>query len=445
MRGYKFSTLLLVGIACFFLLSCHKERIDQPIQENIQLTEIKAWSEWYQKTLSGAPKMMINRAEKAFIDGRFYVRVPLEGSTGMIYFGKDNSLQAEFIRVVPQKSPVKYPFTGMYELIDLNKFTYTRLNFSNGVLGKPLKGRILNSADNGQLLNSWFSQLLWCLAHYIIAVPAKDEFGDWTNCWSLSGGGSQNQELEPGGESGGPAPPINWASFFMTINPSTSGPDLLPSIGGSGGTWTLYTPPAYIPPTSQQDPWSSINGLVGNTDLENNASFEDLYYIIYKFPINSQYADQYPRFYNLVKNIYSKALQTPKILDALKSYSHMTDKQLYAALKWNSGPTVEIKDINTNYSGPHRYGYFNAKESRNTINMEMSDVVNYETAALSSTQEEAWMFLLMVTLLHETVHYGNNQVGFIEKYEFGDGWEIAVFGEKIDDYNVAVKFVLQKQ
>lgn len=122
----------------------------------------------------------------------------------------------------------------------------------------------------------------------------------------------------------------------------------------------------------------------------------------------------------------------------------MTDKQLYAALKWNSGPTVTIKDINTNYPGPHRYGYFIAKEDKKMINIEVSDVTSYENATPSSSQEEAWLFLLMVTLLHETVHYGNAQVGFIEKYEFGSGWEVCVYGERIDDYNTAVKFVLQK-
>ncbi|MES2004221.1 MAG: hypothetical protein V4450_06855 [Bacteroidota bacterium] len=184
----------------------------------------------------------------------------------------------------------------------------------------------------------------------------------------------------------------------------------------------------------------------GNAIIDDlNVDFSQLISILFKFPMDSDYESKYPKFYSLVKNIYSTALTNPRILDGLKSYSHMSNAELYSALKWGSGPTVKASDINTNYNGPHRFGYFNGAESKTIINIEIADILQFELSAANSSQNAAWQFLLMVALLHETVHFGNTQVGFIEKYEFGDGWEVYVYGERIDNYEVANKIIIQKQ
>lgn len=174
----------------------------------------------------------------------------------MVYFGKIKNLEAVFIRLNPIKQPISYPFTGDYEIIDLNKFSYTRLTYINGMAGQIYKSLSKDVAvKDGSLsvqTNSWFSQFLYCLSQYIVAVPAKIN-GEWTGCWVLGGGSGENEELQPeGGDSGGGGTSsIDWPSFLVGINPPLTGPDPIPQVWN--GTWIPVTPPAYVPPADFYD------------------------------------------------------------------------------------------------------------------------------------------------------------------------------------------------
>ncbi|MDP1762504.1 MAG: hypothetical protein Q8L07_01370 [Sediminibacterium sp.] len=154
------------------------------------MSEISEWGKWYEKAIPNAPKLLIAKAEKTFFKNRFYVRVPIKGSKGMVYFGKSQSLEAVFIRINPDNGIVSYPFTGNYEFIDLNKFTYKQITFNNGKIGQVFQNLMIDkgSISGAQTVktNSWFSQLLHCIGQYILAVPAKIN-GEWSGCWVLRG------------------------------------------------------------------------------------------------------------------------------------------------------------------------------------------------------------------------------------------------------------------
>ncbi|MDP1811196.1 MAG: hypothetical protein Q8K66_07280 [Sediminibacterium sp.] len=184
----------------------------------------------------------------------------------MVYFGKSQSLEAVFIRINPDNGIVSYPFTGNYEFIDLNKFTYKQITFNNGKIGQVFQNLMIDkgSISGAQTVktNSWFSQLLHCIGQYILAVPAKIN-GEWSGCWVLGSQG-QDQEFETMGEgTGGNTLPIDWASFLININPPVTGPDPIPT--GGTGVWALYTPPAYVPPIDPSTFW--IGSFLQGDDL----------------------------------------------------------------------------------------------------------------------------------------------------------------------------------
>lgn len=120
----------LVGMIIFHITGCSSTVSDQrPNQdETIQLSEIKQWGKWYENIFPSAPKLLTNKAEKTFYKNQFYVRVPLAGSSGMIYFGKRQSLESVFIHTNRDNRIISYPFSSNYEFIDPNKFTYRRTN-----------------------------------------------------------------------------------------------------------------------------------------------------------------------------------------------------------------------------------------------------------------------------------------------------------------------------
>jgi hypothetical protein len=150
----------------------------------------------------------------------------------------------------------------------------------------------------------------------------------------------------------------------------------------------------------------------------------------FRFPKDSNYATKYPKTYNLVKKLYDNSLNIPGILDCLKSYSHMTNQELFDALTFGKGPVIKISDINSNHIGPTRYGFFNASDP-NTINLDSKIVTDYENGV--GLSEKSLSFFLALTILHETVHYGNTVAQFNEGIsDFGDGFEICAYGLNFD-------------
>jgi len=152
----------------------------------------------------------------------------------------------------------------------------------------------------------------------------------------------------------------------------------------------------------------------------------------YQFPLKSDYIIKYPKFAELIKNIYLNSLKNSAILDLLMSYSHMTSIQIFNVMKFNQGPTIVIEDINAPpYNGRTRYAYFNSNQP-DVIHIDLKTVTNFENTT-NYKQNQAYTLFLVATILHETVHYGNNLNNFNEgRYDFGDGFEIDAYGSIIE-------------
>lgn len=423
------------------------------------MSEIAEWNKWYQKTIPDAPELIISQAEKTFFQNQFYLRVPVAGSTGMVYFGKVKNLEVVFIRLNPIKQPISYPFTGDYEIIDLNKFSYTRLTYINGMAGQIYKSLSKDVAvKDGSLsvqTNSWFSQFLYCLSHYIVAVPAKIN-GEWTGCWVVGGGSSENEVLQPeGGDwGGGGTSSIDWTSFLVSINPSLTGPDPIPQAGN--GTWVPYTPPAYTPPPSAcSEPYDYLSGVQTiplyydfSNEIpffwtytgDNNETFTDPdpnENPDFQFMPNDNYETIYPRFTEMVKNLKTFVVNNPSVLSALQMWSGLSKQYILNHLTYGQGVIIKIEEM------AGRFGFYNRTNGVSTIHLNAGEVRDLETTQLASTKQ-ALSFLLAVTILHEFCHYGTAASNKSEGvFEFGNLFEKKVFNVIVTDNNagdVVIKF-----
>lgn len=93
-----------------FIISCRKSNIDPITHSSLSIAtnnvkkpsfefkEVRQWGEWYSRNIQNAPTLLFEKAESAVFKGQYFMRIPLEGSAGMIYFTKTNSLHAMFIR-----------------------------------------------------------------------------------------------------------------------------------------------------------------------------------------------------------------------------------------------------------------------------------------------------------------------------------------------------------
>jgi hypothetical protein len=123
----------------------------------------------------------------------------------------------------------------------------------------------------------------------------------------------------------------------------------------------------------------------------------------------------------------------------LNEYSHLSREKLLATLKFGKGPKISIYDLrargdlSSNVLG-HCVcpGY-----PFPTIEIQDSFVRGLESANLESTKQ-ATAFLLAVTLLHETIHYGNAFLGIQEPGEtWAYSFEEEAFGAKITKRNAS--------
>jgi len=132
---------LLMPLLCAMLIgtnSCRKtsnEQIALPsFKENILMGEITKWGDNMNNSFAKPVKFRYDKAQKTFFNNNFYIRVPVDSSTGYFYFIKTQErLQPLFIR---------YHASGILddgwaEFIDFDsKKFYKVLTYSNG---RPVK------------------------------------------------------------------------------------------------------------------------------------------------------------------------------------------------------------------------------------------------------------------------------------------------------------------
>jgi RHS repeat-associated protein len=156
----------------------------------------------------------------------------------------------------------------------------------------------------------------------------------------------------------------------------------------------------------------------------------------YQFPAGSNYETKYPKLTAYLKNDIQDILSNPKVLEAFMKYGQFTKEQAAEVLKWREGPTIKIVQTNN-------YGFFNASVDPDVINVS-EDLIKKLESALSNEDAEAVLFVTGVTILHETVHLGDNKDGVDydatnvdENGEEGNAFEKTAYGKVINSSNAS--------
>lgn len=133
----------------------------------------------------------------------------------------------------------------------------------------------------------------------------------------------------------------------------------------------------------------------------------------------------YSKFSYYVKNDIPKLMGVPSIVLAMNKTGQINKAKLRVALGWNSGPQIKI----TNLVGA--YGEFTPNKKSNEIRIDLKLVKEFEAGKGKKVARAGSVYLLGVTLLHELVHWGDDQDGVDRPGEEGAEFEHLIYGSVI--------------
>ena len=149
-----------------------------------------------------------------------------------------------------------------------------------------------------------------------------------------------------------------------------------------------------------------------------------------KFKISVQDAKISPALNLYLKRGISKVLENPKIVKALMKNGEFTREQLNEDFMYGKGPIIQL-DPYIDY-----YGLFVPKEGSDELKIKMDVVLDLENA--DGIKKDALLFLIAVIILHEYVHYGDNQDGVQQEVEEGVQFEMDAYGVEVTEYNMEI-------
>lgn len=158
-----------------------------------------------------------------------------------------------------------------------------------------------------------------------------------------------------------------------------------------------------------------------------------------KYPTNSNYETLYPKLTEYLKNKLPSAGNIPLIVNTINSITGLPNEQIKNDLKWGQGPTINIVQLDNFGANTSELtvGFFKAT-TPNDIYLDIDYVNKLENDNLTQYEKDALLFYLGTTILHEYVHYGDNQDGVDYPGEEGQLFEILVYGENVTSTNAAL-------
>jgi len=133
----------------------------------------------------------------------------------------------------------------------------------------------------------------------------------------------------------------------------------------------------------------------------------------------------YPKLAHYVKNDIPKLITVPAIVVAMNSVAQINKARLNTVLSWGNGPQIKI----TALSGA--YGEFSPGISSNEIRVDTGLVTDFEAGRGKRVVRAGNAYLIGITLLHELVHWGDDQDGIDRPGEEGAEFERLVYGAVI--------------
>lgn len=179
-----------------------------------------------------------------------------------------------------------------------------------------------------------------------------------------------------------------------------------------------------------------IQSHVDNTNLSD--------FPFLRYPPNSNYKTVYPKFTEYMENRLPNVANISKIVNTIKYLTGLSESQIKEDLTWGTGPIIHITQLDNfgTRTSDKTAGYFEPKEP-DVIHVDIDYVNRLENSNASQYEQDAFLFYLGTTLLHEYVHYGDFQDGVQHPGEEGIIFEIMVYGENVNSSNAAL--ILNKE
>ena len=161
-------------------------------------------------------------------------------------------------------------------------------------------------------------------------------------------------------------------------------------------------------------PDSDINELIANNNIPNSNI---------NLPIlDTSELTNYPAFKALVEDLPNFLNTNPKILKALEATTGFSKTKIMQLMQPGKGPKVRVVTDLRNSQGDKVIGNFNRDTNPNLLRIDAA-YVNGLSSANNTLRIKELGFILLITTLHEFVHYGratNDLSKFINQPGWGD-------------------------
>ena len=139
-----------------------------------------------------------------------------------------------------------------------------------------------------------------------------------------------------------------------------------------------------------------------------------------KYPKNSNYEKDYPKFTKYLREELPKLKENQKIIDAITDLVDIPDQVILDALTWGQGPIIKIEPLLGDAEGQYRGILSNvlSEELLHTIFIDIDLVNKFEDSDIENISEDALGFFLGVVILHEYVHLAD----YVYQDNFWDDW-----------------------
>jgi len=139
-------------------------------------------------------------------------------------------------------------------------------------------------------------------------------------------------------------------------------------------------------------------------------------------------ADQaaFPKLKQYVKNGLPSVADNPAIRSAMLEFGQLNHSKLVQALKWGNQPTIKVTPLS------NANGEFTPDIGSNEIRLDKGIVEEFEAGRGWRNARAGRVLLVGTTILHELVHWGDDQDGIDRPGEEGVEFEIRVYGSDID-------------
>jgi len=135
---------------------------------------------------------------------------------------------------------------------------------------------------------------------------------------------------------------------------------------------------------------------------------------------------KYPKLAYYVRVNIPEVIKVPSIVNAFKTIGGIDRITLRTALTWGSGPTIKITTL------VNAIGEFTPDIHSQEIRISRQIVEEFEAGRGKRVARAGNVYLVGVTLLHELIHWADDQDGIDRPGEEGEEFERAIYGSVIN-------------